>query len=159
MHQLFQVLCDIEDIARITPASVGESREWAAIVRSAEENHKATLKLCVAILFSALYGTYTVTLNELKSLLKASSSAGQAKQADGFKEVRRLKRHSTEEAAHTPKKVTIEPQAVKIATRNFFAPLRTAQMDTDASDVQPSAEEAAAPKIGPAAPNYTYVCS
>jgi hypothetical protein len=40
MHQLFQVLSCIEDIANITPTSVGESREWAAIVSSAEDNHK-----------------------------------------------------------------------------------------------------------------------
>jgi hypothetical protein len=39
-----------------------------------------------------------------------------------------------------------QPQAVKLATKNFFAPLRTAQIDTDATDAQPSAEEAAAPK-------------
>jgi hypothetical protein len=57
-------------------------------------------------LFSALYGTYTLTLNELRSLVKASSQAEQAKQVDGFKEVRRRKRHSTGEAAQTPKKVT-----------------------------------------------------
>jgi hypothetical protein len=57
----------MEDIASITPASVGERREWAAIVSSAEENHES---YCQALrgkpLFSALYGTYTVTLNELK---------------------------------------------------------------------------------------------
>jgi hypothetical protein len=40
MHQLFQVLCDIEDIAGLTPASVGESKKWAAIVNLAEENHE-----------------------------------------------------------------------------------------------------------------------
>jgi hypothetical protein len=92
MHQLFQVLYDIENIARITPASLGGSRECAAIVSSAEENHKSYFEaLHGKPLFSALYGTYTVTLNELKSLLKASSSAGKAKQTDGFKEVRRRK--------------------------------------------------------------------
>jgi hypothetical protein len=87
-----------------------------------------------------------VTLNELRRHVKVSSQAGQAKQVDGFKEVRRRKRHSTGEAAHTPKKVTIEPEAGKLPTSNYFAPLRTAQMDTDALDAQPSAEEAAALK-------------
>jgi hypothetical protein len=76
-----------------------------------------------------------MTLNELRSLVKASSQAGQTKQVDGFKEVRRRKQHSTGEAAQTPKKVTTEPQAVELTTRKFFAPLRTAQMDTDASEV------------------------
>jgi hypothetical protein len=108
MHQLFQVLCGIEDIAGLTPASVGESEEWAAIVSSAEENHQSYFQaLSGKPLFNTLYGTYTVTLNELKNFLKASSQAGQAKQADGFKEVRRRKRNYTGEAAHTPKKVTM----------------------------------------------------
>jgi hypothetical protein len=44
-------------------------------------------------LYSALYGTYTVTLNELKGVLKASlfeenETAGSAHQEEGFQEVR-----------------------------------------------------------------------
>jgi hypothetical protein len=74
IKQVFQVLCDIEDLASFTPASVGESGKWAAIVRSAEDNRES---FCKALrgkpLFSALYGTNTVTLNELKFALKASS--------------------------------------------------------------------------------------
>jgi hypothetical protein len=55
------------------------------------------------VIFSALYGAYTVALTELKSLLKANNLAGGATtdsesgkptQEDGFKEVRRRKRHS-----------------------------------------------------------------
>jgi hypothetical protein len=142
MHQLFQVLNYIQDIANITPASVGESREWAAIVSSAEENHKS---YCQALkgksLFSALYGT----LNELKSVLKSSGQVGQTKQADDFKEVRSRKRPSTGEAAYIPKKVTTDPPAVKLTTKNFFALLRTAQMDTDAPVAESNTEEAAAP--------------
>jgi hypothetical protein len=147
MLKLFQVLCDIEDIDGLTPASVGESKEWAAIVNLAEGDHESYFAaLCGTQLFSTLYGTYTVTLNELRSLVKVSNQAGQAMQVEGFKEVRRRKRHSTGEAAQTPKKVTTEQQAVELSTRNFFAPLRTALMDTDASDAQSSAEEAAEPK-------------
>jgi hypothetical protein len=37
LKELFKVLGDIEDVAGHTPASVGESSEWAAIVNSAEE--------------------------------------------------------------------------------------------------------------------------
>jgi hypothetical protein len=40
-------------------------------------------------------------LSELRSVLKASTQAGQTKQGDGFKEVRNRKRHNTEEAART----------------------------------------------------------
>jgi hypothetical protein len=38
LKQLFKLLGDIEDVAGHTPASVGESTEWAAIVNAAEEN-------------------------------------------------------------------------------------------------------------------------
>jgi hypothetical protein len=90
IKQFFKVLCDLEDLASYTPLSVGQSEEWASLTSSAEENRK---NFCKALrgksLFSALYGTYTVTMNELKSVLKASRQQG-----DGFKEVRNRKRHS-----------------------------------------------------------------
>jgi hypothetical protein len=47
-------------------------------------------------------------------------------------------RDSTEEAARSPKKAAVP-------TKNFFAPLRTTQMDTDASGAESSTEEASAP--------------
>jgi hypothetical protein len=113
-------------------------------VRSAEDNRESCCKaLRGKPLFSTLYGIYTVTLNELKTVLKASSQAGQRKKADGFQEVISRKRHSTGEAARTPKKASVAPPAVT-TTSNFYAPLRAAQMDTDAT-AQPNAEEAAAP--------------
>jgi hypothetical protein len=112
LKQLFKVVCDIEDVPGHTPASVGESEQWSSIVNTAEENRQ---NFCKALngktLFSALYGTYTVALQELKALLKASSPAGKsettkcaASQEDGFKGVRRRKRHSTNENAPTSKK-------------------------------------------------------
>jgi hypothetical protein len=79
LKQLFKVLCDIEDIARHTPASVRESEQWSSIVNIAEENRQ---NFCKALngktLFSALCGTYTVALQELKALLKASSPVGKS---------------------------------------------------------------------------------
>jgi hypothetical protein len=92
--QVFKVLCDIEGVAGFTPTSFGDSAEWAAIVSSVEDNRESYCQVQRGKpLFSALYGTYTVTINDLKSVLKASSQAGQTKQADGFKEVRSRKRH------------------------------------------------------------------
>jgi hypothetical protein len=38
LKQLLKVLCDMEDVERHVPASVGESEEWAAVVNAAEEN-------------------------------------------------------------------------------------------------------------------------
>jgi hypothetical protein len=134
MQQLYQVSCQIEDLASYTPASVGESEEWAAIVSSAEDNSESYCNaLRGKLLFSALYGTYTVTLNELKNLLKASSQAGQRKQADGvqagqssqgdgLKEVRSRKRHSTAEAARSPKKAAVPPPAGQVQTKKFLRP-------------------------------------
>jgi hypothetical protein len=86
-----------------------------------------------------------VTLNELKSVLKASSQQG-----DGFKEVRNRKRHSSQEATITPKKATLPAPSTKVAIRNFFASLRSANMDTDfpAAVSSPAAEEAVPAKAG-----------
>jgi hypothetical protein len=67
MQQLFKVLCDIEDLASYTSASVGESEEWVTIISSAEDNRENYCKvLRRKPLFSALYDTNTVTPNELK---------------------------------------------------------------------------------------------
>jgi hypothetical protein len=84
-----------------------------------------------------------VTLNKLKTVLKASSQAGQTKQVDGFQEVRSRKRQSSGEAARTPKKASVAPLAVT-TTSNFYAPLRAALVDTDAP-AESNAEEAAVP--------------
>jgi hypothetical protein len=107
LKQFYKVPGDIEDVAGHTPDSVGESTEWAAIVNSAEKKNGANY--CKALngktLFSALYGTYTATLHELKALLKASTLAGQTNwpkatgqqttQEDGFQEVQRRKLRAT----------------------------------------------------------------
>jgi hypothetical protein len=112
--QLLKILCDTEDVAGYTPASVGQSDEWTSIVHTAEENEASFCKaLTRKPLFTDLYGTYTVTLGELKAVLTMSTAARQTKvpkstgqqstQEDGFKEVRRCKRHSTDETAQTLK--------------------------------------------------------
>jgi hypothetical protein len=105
LRQLYKILCDIEDVAGYTPASVGESEQWSSIVSTVEENRANFCKaLSGKTLCSALYGTYKVTLNELKGLLKTSTAAKcgtteTTRQDDGFQEVRRRKRHNTQEAA------------------------------------------------------------
>jgi hypothetical protein len=78
LKQLLKMLGDIEDMARHIPSSVGESGEWAIIVNAAEENRASYCKgLYGKSLLSALYCTYTVTLQELKAVLKAKALAGQ----------------------------------------------------------------------------------
>jgi hypothetical protein len=69
---------DIEDVARHIPASVRKSAEWSAIVNTAEENGTSYSKgLRGKPIFSDLYGTYTVTLQELKAVIKATTLADQ----------------------------------------------------------------------------------
>jgi hypothetical protein len=103
MKQLLKVIRDIEEMARYTPASGGESEQWSFIVSTAEENRQNFCKVHNGKnLISALYGTYTVALHELKAVLKASTPLDQSKtpksaanQEDGFKEARWRKWHST----------------------------------------------------------------
>jgi hypothetical protein len=118
LKKLFKVICDIEEMARYTPASGDESGQWSSIVNRAEKNRQNFCKaLTGKTLISALYDMYKVALHELQVMVKASTPAGQSKtpkstatQEDGFKEVRRHKRHSTNETAPTSKKAV--PTAV-----------------------------------------------
>jgi hypothetical protein len=119
-----------------------------AVVSTTEENLASYSKaLSGKTLFSALYGT--VALPELKALLKVSTTtlqtAKKPTQEEGFQEVLRRKCHSSNRAAPAQKKilVTAAPAAVNttpkmVATRNFFAPLRTSSMDTETSDSEES---------------------
>jgi hypothetical protein len=157
-RQLYETICSIEDMAGCTPATVGESTQWTAIVNAAEDNRASYCKaLSGKVLFSALHGPYTVALKELKSLLKASNSAGGTNTKtesvkpsldDGFKEVRRRKRHSTNEAAPISKKLAAEAKSTtnpKVAPRKFFAPLRAATRETDFSGAEATTLEEAVP--------------
>jgi hypothetical protein len=109
VKELIKVLCDNEDVTRHTAASVGENKQWISIVNISDENRQ---NFCKALnwktRFSALYGIYTFTLQELQALLKGSSAAGKsettnctASQKDGLKEVRRRKRYNTNETTPT----------------------------------------------------------
>jgi hypothetical protein len=97
LKQIFKVLCDIEGVEGYTPASVSDSDQRSSIVNTAEDNRQ---NFCKALggktLYSALYGTYTVALQELKALLNASTTAvptptpkpkPASTQEDGFTEV------------------------------------------------------------------------
>jgi hypothetical protein len=127
-----KVLCDTENLASNTPVSVGESEEWAAIISSAENNRETYCKaLRGKPLYSAPYGAYTTTLNDLNEVLKNS-----APREEGFKEVRRRKRWNCQETARTGKKAAIPTSSTKVTTKNFFAPLRTLNMDTDALGIE-----------------------
>jgi hypothetical protein len=93
---------------------------------------------------------YTVTLKELKAVLKVNAQAGQSGavtktsvestvQDEGFQEVKRRKRHVSNDNCQSAKKSTkpvptsaaVKLPLKEVSTRNFFAPLRTTDMDTE----------------------------
>jgi hypothetical protein len=146
--------------AAFTSSSVGDSEQWSAVVYWADENRQNLYKTLSGMnLSSALYGTYIVALHELKAVLKANTLASQSKtrksaatQEDGFKKVRRRKRHKTDESAPTSKRAvpTAASDAVDsppnvVVTCKFFAPLRAATMDTDSSSAEATPQEEAVP--------------
>jgi hypothetical protein len=146
MQQLFKLLYDIEDLAGYTTASVGVSEEWAD--RAAEDNRESySVAFRGKTLYSALNGTYTVTLNEFKSLM--SSKAGQLSQGDGFKEVRSQKDITPQRQPALRRKQLCQLQQVRCQQKKFFAPFRANNMDTDAPVTVSNPTEATAPeKLG-----------
>jgi hypothetical protein len=158
IQQLLKILRDIEDVAGHTPKPVGESQKWTNIVSAMEENRASYCKsLSGKSLYSALYGSYTVTLNELRGLIKAkvrsqecgsiNSTGPSSQEEEGFKMIRRRKRQNSQETAETAKRAATLPTAnsgpKEVPTRNFFAPLRTTSMDTDSSSTENTPQETA----------------
>jgi hypothetical protein len=108
---------------------------------------------------------YMVTLNELKAIHKLSAQAGQSfeekktsvesmAQDDDSWEVKRRKRHISNDTSQTSKKLTkpvptsaavkLPPKAV--LTHNFFAPLRTTDTDMETAGAENAILEQEAPK-------------
>jgi hypothetical protein len=113
------VQSDIEDVTGYTAASVGRSTELTATVYAEGENGASYCKsLHRKPIFSALYGTCTVTSHELKAVLKGDTLADRTKspkttgqqttQEHGFQEARRRKRRATDETAGTCKKKAVQ---------------------------------------------------
>jgi hypothetical protein len=108
---------------------------------------------------------YAVTLKELKAVVKVSAQAGQndainktsvesTAQDDDFHEIERRKRHISNYTLQTAYKSTkpiptsaavkLLPKAV--LTLNFFAPLRTIDMDTETTGAENALLEQEAPR-------------
>jgi hypothetical protein len=65
--------------AGCTLAKVGEGSEWTSVVNSTEGKRKNFCKgLDGKPLFSTVYVSYTVTLNELKSVRRVTAQAEQS---------------------------------------------------------------------------------
>jgi hypothetical protein len=145
LPQVQRVLSDIEILARCIPVQVGESSKWTTVVNSVKEKRANFCKSVDGkLLFSALYGMYTVTLIELKAVsaqakhsdsLNKTSSDSMA-QDDDFWEVKKCKRHNSVDTSQSAKNsiktvpisaaFKLPPKAV--STRKFFAPLRITGM-------------------------------
>jgi hypothetical protein len=107
------VFSDIENLGRCTPAEVVVSSEWTSIVNRMEKNRANFRKgLNGKPHFSVLYGLYTLTLNELKAVLKVSAQAGRngavnktlvesMAQEDNFQKVKRHKRHISNDTSES----------------------------------------------------------
>jgi hypothetical protein len=159
LKQLFKVLCDIEFVAGYTPASVGYSDQWSSIVNTAEDNrHNFCKALGGKTLYTALYVTYTVALQELKALLKANTLADPtptpkpaSTQEARFTEVRRRKRQNSDKAAQISKKSSTNSSLcprrhpLQDHTRNLFTPLRATITDTDPSGSESTPQEETVP--------------
>jgi hypothetical protein len=77
-----------------------------------------------------------MTLNDLNKVLKTSTP-----QKEGFKEDGR----GTTPKKHTAKKAALPTSSAKVTIKNFFAPLRKMNMDTDAPGTEPGVAEELVP--------------
>jgi hypothetical protein len=106
IKSLFKVLCNTESLASNTPASERDSTKWNCTVKNAEENKVYYWKVLTGMtLLNALYGTYTVILNKVNAVLRASRQTGKtSNDENGFIAVRRRTRHGNKETIRGPKK-------------------------------------------------------
>jgi hypothetical protein len=163
--QVHKVLNDIEILAGCTPAKVGRTLSGPLLCIGGGEQNKLLQRTGWEAAFSALYGMYTVTVNELKAVGAQAKHRVTAKkisseptaQDDEFWEVKRRKRYNSNGNSQSAKnsiKSVPKSAAVKLppkakSTRNYFAPLRTTDMDTETTGVENTLpEEEAAKKSG-----------
>jgi hypothetical protein len=91
-------------------------------------------------LFTSMILLYAAAHAELRSSLKTE----EGETSEGLRDQRRRKRNSTGEHPAAPKKMVPTSNSI-ITTRNFYAPLRTATMETDSGDSEDNTQEEAVP--------------
>jgi hypothetical protein len=167
MKKLHALLLDISRLAGCTPTAVSESPKWTQISQNAVETRKNLHQhLKGKALYSALCGIYTEVLQELKGVLQSSVAPREAENTapvpttsnEEFREQRRRKRNSSDGQATKPKKPSAPATSAndprlrrqEVPTRNFFAPLRSAEMETGeeaADDASENQEQQATPSV------------
>jgi hypothetical protein len=102
-------------------------------------------------IYSALHGTYTEVLHDLTAVSRESAANGETAKTTitappsiaEFRERRRRKLESTDDSNQGAKKPTASTTGVndpqfhskpEVPTRNFFAPLRSIEMEADHGD-------------------------
>jgi hypothetical protein len=147
METVHDVLKDIASLAGCTPTPVGESTSWKRVITKAAETRRNLHQVLEGKpLYSALHGVYSEVLAVLKVVLQQSASKVQLQPnnepaaQEEFWEQRRRKINPSEEAANKQK--TMPTTGIKdprpspqqdVATRNYFAPLRTTEMECEGS--------------------------
>jgi hypothetical protein len=108
---------------------------------------------------------YAVTLNELQAVLNVSAQAGQSGAVnktsvettapdDDFREVKRRKKHFSNDTSQTAKRSTkpvptsaaVKMPSKAVFTRNFFAPPRSIDVDTETTETENKFPEQEAPR-------------
>jgi hypothetical protein len=144
MKGVRRVLVDIAHLAARTPIYVGQSPKWNETVKNATEASRNLHQLFVGKpLYSALQDVYAEIRIDLKGFLQESAAKGNApctsiSGTDGneFREQKRRKRNYpgfTENETKKPTTTLNNPRWLRhqeIPTRNFFAPLRTTEVET-----------------------------
>jgi hypothetical protein len=155
-----RVLTSIARLAGSTPASVGESPKWAAIFQNMVDTRRKLRHILKGkLLYSALYGVYTVMLHDLIAVTKDNAAKGETVKTtitgrpslEEFREERRRKRESTDDVDIRAKKPATSTTGVNDAqlqstdefpTRNVFAPLRPIEMEAVHGDKADDSTEA-----------------
>jgi hypothetical protein len=94
--------------------------------------------------FTGMLRLYAATHRDLRNSLKRDEEEQQQEPPEEFREQRRRKRNPSDEHPTAPKKIVPSANS-HITTRNFFASLRTANMDTDSAGTEANMEEKADP--------------
>jgi hypothetical protein len=146
------VLIAIARLAECTPASAGEIPKWSLIVQNMAEIMRNLYQFLKGKqLYSALYGEYTEVLHDFTAVLKESGDKGETAKItttehpsnEEFREQRRRKRKPSDDANKITKKPATSPTGVndpqlrskdEVLTHNFFAPLRSTEMEADHGD-------------------------
>jgi hypothetical protein len=159
LQQVYKELGDLVSLAGCTSTNAGQSEQWVHIVNAAIADKISLAKILKGkSLYSALYGTYTVALSELKAILQGSAknSPQQATATptaalpqveaidDGFREQRRRKRNNSSE--NETQRGSKKPAPHIPTTRNYFAPLRTPQMEAEENE-PPTEEQQTSPAV------------